>query len=101
MMNGLKDKILRNTFVDQVRMNMKIDELEYEILRGHLIELAASMKGSKDIDRELMLTLFAMPTMIRNASGSFAGREPRPEIALRLEDIWIELDELITDCLAD
>ena len=98
---ALKKRILENTFVDQVRLHLKVDESEYAQLRAALTELASSLKGSRVIDRELMMYLYAAPTMIRNAFESFSGIEPLPEIAYRLEDLWVELDELVTDCLAD
>jgi hypothetical protein len=101
MTQDLKTRILENTFVDQVRAHMTVDEAEYDRLRVALTELATSLKGCAMIDRELMLSLYSMPTMVRNAFEGFSGHDPVPEIAHRLEDIWIELDELVTDCLAE
>jgi hypothetical protein len=97
----LKKRILSNPFVDQIRISMKFDEDAYNELRKDLRTLASSLKGSATIDRELMLSLYSMPVLVRNSFLSFAGRCPLPEIAAKLEDAWVELDELVTKCLAE
>ena len=95
----LKQRIVDNSFVDEVRMHMTFNNVQYNELRKDLTDLALSLKGSHVVDRELMLVLFAMPTMIRNAFESV--REQDTEIAGQLEDAWVELDALIANCLVD
>lgn len=95
----LKQIIINNSFVDRVRMEMVFDTEAYNELRKALTDLAVLLKGSHVVDRELMLFLYTMPTMIRNAFESLPERDT--EFAGQLEDAWVELDELVTNCLAD
>ncbi len=95
----LKQRILDNSFVDEVRMHMTFNKVAYNELRMALTDLAVTLKGSHVVDRELMLVLYAMPTMIRNAFDSI--REQGTDLTGQLEDAWVELDELITNCLVD
>jgi len=100
MNQELKSRILSNTFVDSVRISMKFDQTAYEELVTSLDHLSSELSGKDSIDRELMLSLYATPTMIRNAYLSFKEHTNPPEIANQLEDAWVELDELVTNCLA-
>ena len=97
----LKQLIVKNTFIDQVRNNMHIDESEYEKLCTALQNLALEWREDKLIDKELVLLLYSMPLMIRNIFLSFSDLgPPLPETANRLEDIWVELDDLVTQCFS-
>ncbi|MBM6619034.1 hypothetical protein [Bacillus suaedaesalsae] len=101
MRESLKEKILNNTFVDKVRNELKVDEEEYQALNQILNELIVLLKVQKDIDKELALILYSMPQIIRNTFLSLeASNEKVSDLANRLEDIWIELDELVIECLS-
>ncbi len=98
----LKDIILKNTFIDQIRINMHVDESEYAKLCAALRELAISWRGRPLIEKELALELYSMPLMVRNTYLSFNKDDTKKlEIVNRLEDIWVELDELVTDCFVN
>lgn len=95
-----KKKILNNTFIDQLRIHMNIDEMEYEKLCVELQNLAKDWRGNKLIDKELTLALYSMPLMVRNIYLNLTNSD-QLDFVNRLEDIWVELDELVTDCFAD
>lgn len=97
----LKEKILNNSFVDKVRNDMKVDEEEYQALKEILNELIGELKKQKVIDKELALILYSMPQIIRNTFLSLKTSDERvSDLNNRLEDIWIELDELVIECLS-
>ncbi|MEN0579810.1 hypothetical protein AAIG39_12430 [Phytobacter palmae] len=100
MLNDIKKQIITNNFVDNVRVNMNFNDHEYDKLISSLESLANHMKNESIIDKELALYLYTMPQMIRNAYSSFDKWENKPELALRLEDAWIELDSLVINCLS-
>ncbi|MFZ5987821.1 MAG: hypothetical protein ACOYWZ_11940 [Bacillota bacterium] len=98
---GLKEKILNNTFIDKVRNQMQIDEQQYKDLCESLETLANEWSNKEVIDKELALVLYSAPQIVRNIFLSFKEHnEPLPDIAKRLEDIWVELDALVIECLA-
>jgi hypothetical protein len=97
----LKERILNNSFVDKVRSEMKVDEEEYQALKELLIELIEELKKQKVIDKELALILYSMPQIIRNTFLSLeTDDEEVSDLTNMLEDIWIELDELVIECLS-
>lgn len=98
---NLKSRILSNTFADQLRASMVYDASAFDELCGDLKSLSSSLKGSGVIDRELMLTLYSLPVVVRNTFLSFDDSDSRPAIAAKLEDAWIELDKLVSECLVD
>ncbi|MHA8111766.1 hypothetical protein ACX122_01270 [Kosakonia cowanii] len=100
MLNDIKRKIIDNNFVNNIRINMGFNDDEYNELASSLEKLANHMKNETVIDKELALYLYTMPQMIRNAYTSFDKWENKPELALRLEDAWIELDSLVINCLS-
>ena len=51
--------------------------------------------------RDLALTLYSIPMMVRNTFISIDDQSPKPELAARLEDHWVDLDALVTECLTD
>lgn len=93
----LKNRIMANSFALTVRTRMVFDQTEYDDLCKALVELADAIKGSAVIDRELMQCLYSTPMIIRNAFESFSDQKIR--IAQQLEDAWVELDELVENCL--
>lgn len=54
----------------------------------------------KEIDKELALYLYSIPQMIRYAYDSFNGEIDKNELALKLEEAWIELDALVIEVLS-
>ena len=101
MREFLKERILNNSFVDKVRSEMKVDEEEYQALKELLIELIEELKKQKVIDKELALILYSMPQIIRNTFLSLeTDDEEVSDLTNMLEDIWIELDELVIECLS-
>ncbi|MGB1015331.1 MAG: hypothetical protein ACPG4T_14445 [Nannocystaceae bacterium] len=100
--NNLKHKILTNPFVDKVRGELSFDEVAYRDLKSDLEALAVELKGSQTLDRDLALMLYSAPLMLRNIFLSLAdGPTPPSRIVSLLEDTWMELDALVTECLAD
>ena len=99
-MNDLKNRLINNKFVERIRESLQIDEGEYNELCQILEAISKSLKDVYVIDKELALILYSEPQMVRNAFLSFANHEDPPEIASRLEDIWVELDGLVMECLS-
>lgn len=100
MLDDIKKKIIDNNFVNDVRINMIFNKNEYNELISGLEDLSNYMKNKTIIEKELALYLYTIPQMIRNAYDSFDKRKNKPELALKLEDAWIELDALVIDCLS-
>jgi len=99
LLRKLKDKILANQFVNQVRIELVFDEVAYSELVRDLGLLATELKGKVFVDKELTLQLYTLPLAIRNAY--LSGQESIAEIFDKLEDAWIELDDLVTRCLTE
>lgn len=100
MLYSIKQKIINNNFVNKIRINMDFNNDEYNELISSLESLAICMRNERVIDKDLALYLYTIPQMIRNAYAGFDSWEKKPELALRLEDAWIELDALVISCLS-
>lgn len=97
-MVDLKKEILNNKFIDLVRIDMHFNESDYENLCSLLKRFCVEHGKDKVIDKELGLSLYSMPTIVRNMYLSFdeaSGEDPFPR---KLEDAWLELDALVTEC---
>ncbi|MCM1232779.1 MAG: hypothetical protein NC489_21845 [Ruminococcus flavefaciens] len=94
----MKEKIISNKFVDKLCQFMEIDEEEYLLLRDALICLAEEWKDAAYIDKELAGYLYAIPLMVRNQFINLEKNCPDADECNRLEDIWVELDALVSDC---
>ncbi|EPU3868061.1 hypothetical protein ACVWVN_004194 [Cronobacter turicensis] len=81
-------------------MKMVFNEIEYNNLVSALNVLSILMKKEKTIDKELALYLYSIPQMIRYAYDSFNGEIDKNELALKLEEAWIELDALVIEVLS-
>ena len=57
----LKALIINNNFINKLRIEMKYDDTEYDLLCKFMGELKAVIKDDSDIDKELMLTLYTIP----------------------------------------
>ena len=100
--NLLKQRLLRNMFVDKVRNQMEIDEAEYQELIEILSNLSGELKFRKVIDKELALLLYSMPQIIRNVFLTYEEHHGKAtEFGNKLEDIWIDLDAMVLECFID
>ncbi|PHM22164.1 hypothetical protein [Xenorhabdus innexi] len=100
MLDKIKEEIIANNFVDEIRMSLSFNEQEYQKLVTSLAKLAEIMSEENTIDKELALYLYSIPQIVHNAYASFDGKENKPEIAMKLEEAWIELDALSIECLS-
>ncbi|ELQ6018902.1 hypothetical protein SM104_004119 [Cronobacter sakazakii] len=100
MLTKIKEQIVKNGFVDEVRIKMVFNEIEYNNLVSALNELSILMKKEKTIDKELALYLYSIPQMIRYAYDSFDEISDKNDLAVKLEDAWIELDALVIEVLS-
>ena len=94
----MKEEIINNRFVDKIRQNMEIDEVEYQRLCNALNCLAEEWKKVEYIDKELVYYLYYIPLIVRNEFLSLKEISTNNTFCDRLEDIWIELDDLVTNC---
>ncbi len=94
----MKEEIIKNRFVDKIRQNMEIDEEEYQRLCNALNCLAEEWKKVEYIDKELVHYLYYIPLIVRNEFLSLKEISTNNTFCDRLEDIWIELDDLVTNC---
>ncbi|KOP78715.1 hypothetical protein AMS59_10200 [Lysinibacillus sp. FJAT-14745] len=100
--NLSKKRLLSNTFVDKVRNQMEIDEEEYRELIEILTNLSDELKSQKVIDKELAMTLYSMPQIIRNVFQTYEEHNGKAtEFGNKLEDIWIDLDAMVLECFID
>lgn len=93
-------QLFSNKFIDEVKMKMVFNGIEYNNLISALNELSILMKKEKTIDKELALYLYSIPQMIRYAYDSFNGEIDKNGLALKLEEAWIELDALVIAVLS-
>jgi len=100
MLEEIKEEVIKNSFVDEIKTNMVFNEDAYIGLVSSLGKLSNELKDNDFIDKEFSLYLNTIPQMIRNAYVSFDGIKNKPENAFKLEDAWIELDALVIDCLS-
>jgi hypothetical protein len=94
---ALKQSILRNPFVDRLRLEMVVDEGAYRALCDALARLAQAWKGARLVDRELVQDLYVLAPITRNMADPL--RERNPEIADRVEEMAMEIDALVLECL--
>ncbi|ELY4609804.1 hypothetical protein SMZ84_004178 [Cronobacter turicensis] len=99
-MEGVIRQLFSNKFIDEVKMKMVFNEIEYNNLVSALNELSILMEKEKTINKELALYLYSIPQMIRYAYDSFNGEIDKNELALKLEEAWIELDALVIEVLS-
>lgn len=98
MNEKLKTKILNNKFVDKLRTEMVIDPNEYNALCQALKDLADEWKGVSHVDREVVQDLYVLPKITKSVGESLI--QHQPWMAQEIEEMAIELDALILDCLA-
>ncbi|NHZ44281.1 hypothetical protein [Massilia aquatica] len=88
------------TFAHTVRMTRLFEDAELERLKRLLSELADMLRHETVIDKDLAAYLYDLPQIVRNMSLSYDGPPTeRPEQFDRLEDAWLELDALVSECL--
>ena len=100
MLERIKKQVIENEFLNEVRKRMFFNETAYNDLVSTLNELSVIMEGEQKIDKELALYLYSIPQMIRYAYDSFDKVNDKNEMAMKLEDAWIELDALVIDVLS-
>lgn len=93
----MKEKLINNKFIEILRLNMQIDENEYSSLTNTLVCLKKECKQLKYIDKELVSYLYEISNVIRNILCTPNGFLNDDEFFYRLEEIWIETDQLIAD----
>ena len=98
MNEALKTKILNNKFVELLRTETVIDQNEYQPLCEALKDLAKAWKGASSIDKVLMQDLYVLPQIAKNVAESLV--EHQPEMAQKIEEMAMELDALVLDCLS-
>lgn len=87
-------------FAQAVRMNRDYDDEQFETLKKFLSKLAYELSDKEFLDKDLALNLYTLPQIVRNMFLTYDGPiDTRPERFTRLEDAWIELDELVIECL--
>jgi hypothetical protein len=87
-------------FAQAVRMNRDYDDEQFENLKKLLSKLACELSDKEVLDKDLALNLYTLPQIVRNMFLTYDGPiDSRPERFNRLEDAWIDLDELVIECL--
>jgi hypothetical protein len=76
---------------------MLIDQKEYNPLCEALKDLAEEWKEVSHVDKQLMQDLYVLPQITKNVAESLA--QHQPEMAEKIEEMAMELDALILDCL--
>lgn len=97
MDEALKQSILDNRFVHQLR-DLRVDEQAFGELIGALRRLAEAWRGAALIDRELAEDLYVINHVTRNMLETMRGHGSAD--VDRVEEMWIELDARILDCLS-
>lgn len=97
----LKQKIMEcvEQFALAVRMNLDYEDEQFNRLKVLLSDLAKEMRTATAIDKDLALNLYTLPQIVRNMSAYTGSTASRPDRFDRLEDAWMDLDALVTECL--
>ena len=96
----MKDRILSNQFIEKLLINTEVDEKEYVELCDILRKLAVEWKDEKYIEKEIVNLLYQIPVIVRNKYLFYSDKGYSNATIDRLEDMWIELDGLILECLS-
>lgn len=96
----LKQKILSNTFVDQVRNGFVVDEAAFEELCASLEQLAVEWKGKTEVDKELAQDLYVIPYVTKNMVDHLRINDQNKEKADLIEKKWQKLDDLVLNCFS-
>ena len=96
----LKQKILTNTFVDQVRNGFVVDETAFEELCNLLEQLAVEWKGKEEINKELARDLYVISYVTRNMMDYLRMDDKNKEKADLIEQKWQKLDDLVLNCFS-
>ncbi len=94
----LKQRILSNTFVDQVRNGFVVDEVAFEELCNLLEQLAIEWKGKTEIDKELAQVLYIIPSVTNGIAERLKLDPKDKKQGDLLEQKWQKLDELVLNC---
>ena len=91
--------ILQNDYLDKLRTELIIDKKSYEELCYSLKCLAKEWKGVKNIDKRIVQELYVLAPVTKNVAESV--KEYDSHLAHEIEELAIELDALVLECLAD
>ena len=94
----LKTRIMRNKFVERLRMELVIDENEYELLCKALKELAQEWQSKNSIDKELAGDLYVLVPIARNMAEDVARARGGLAVKHKVEEMATELDALVIEC---
>lgn len=95
---SLKDEILANPFVERLRNEMMIDHNAFGLLCEQLGALANEWRNEKRIDKQIAQELYGLTIIVKGAADSLRAREI--DIASELDEMAIEIESLILECLA-
>jgi predicted metal-binding protein len=99
--SGLKAKILANELALTIRTESRVDEDQWEELRHLLQLLAKEWQSAESVDKELVECLYTTSQALRNSFVAHSQLEPRTALADRLEDLWVDVDALVLECLTE
>jgi len=91
--------ILQNNYLDKLRTELVIDKKSYKELCYSLKCLAREWKGVKNIDKRIVQELYVLASVTKNVAESV--KEYNSHLAHEIEELAIELDALVLECLAD
>jgi hypothetical protein len=94
----LKEAILANHFVEELRCNMRVDRDAYAHLCRQLKQLAEEWRGTSLIDKELMSEMYVLPIVTKGAAD--AVRSWDAKLAEEVDEMAIVLDGLVMECLS-
>jgi hypothetical protein len=96
MFKEIKKEILENQFIYDLRNKFEINANELIRLKNSLIKLKAIWAEKTSIDKELMQVLYGIPMVIlfQVERNEYSENEKK-----FLEDAWIDIDNLIMECL--
>ena len=95
------NEVLSNRFIYIMRIEARIDEQEYAKLCDSLRRLAAEVRGQRSLRRDVAQVLYVTPQFIHSTLlRARAPGSPFSNLTDRLEEMWIEVDAIVLDCLA-
>lgn len=97
--NEIEAKLAEDRFSFELRMNLNYDEAAFVTLINLLKQLSTQLKNIEIIAKSLAQDLYVITNVIRNTLDYLKINQANSELTQKVEGAWIDIDNLIIECL--
>lgn len=97
----MQAKLADDKFSYELRMNLHYDKLAFDKLISTLKQLSLLLKNESAIPKALAQDLYVTTNVIRNSLDWLKVHKPDSQLTDNVENAWIDIDNLIIECLSD